>query len=128
MKELLQDRMTKELLEKSLTFESEIFDTGTNQTIKQKNINLPYDKETGSQMELKDFFEPDIDSPWYKMFFDDDGKFYDDVFFETAGDGVYYFGIGNPNSSESQYFLDKDGKEVIINIKNILPELLDGLV
>lgn len=128
MKELLQDRMTPELLEKSLTYESEIFDTGTNKTVTQKNTILPFDSETGLEMKVQDFFEPDIDSPWYKMFFDDDGEFYDDVFFETAGDGVYYFGIGNPNSSESQYFLDKDGKEVIINIKNILPELLDGLV
>jgi hypothetical protein len=128
MKELLQDRITPELLEKSLTFESDIFDTGTNKTVTQKNTILPFDSETGLEMKIEDFFEPDIDSPWYKMFFDDDGEFYDDVFFETAGDGVYYFGIGNPNSSESQYFLDKDGKEVIINIKNILPELLDGLV
>ena len=128
MKELVEDRMTPELLEKALTTEVNIYDSGTNQTIKQKNINLPYDKETGSQMELKDFFEPDIDSPWYETFFDDDGEFYSNVFFETAADGLYYIGIGNPNSSENEYFMNAQGQEIILNIGNVLPELLDGML
>ena len=79
-------------------------------------------------MELKDFFEPDIDSPWYETFFDDDGEFYSNVFFETAGDGLYYIGIGNPNSSENEYFMNAQGQEIILNIGNVLPELLDGML
>ena len=48
----------------------------------------------------------------------------EDVFLETAHDGMYYVGMGNNNDGTGEYFRDEDGNEILFNLKRIVPDLL----
>lgn len=127
VKELIETRMTPDLLTKAFTFEVEEEDPRTGNINKVQKTVFPFDSETGLEMKAEDFFEEKKDTPWYKTFFDEDGKLFDNIYLETAHDGLYYLTIGNPNDGDSVYFVDKEGKEVLFNLKTIIPDLISGL-
>ena len=127
VKDLIQTRMTPDLLTKAFTFEIEEEDPRTGNINKVQKTVFPFDSETGLEMKAEDFFEDEKDTPWYKTFFDEDGKLFDSIYLETAHDGLYYITIGNPNDGDSVYFVDKEGREVLFNLKAIIPDLISDL-
>lgn len=127
VKDLIQTRMTPELLTKAFTFNVEETDPRTGYVNKIQKTIFPYDSDADIEMKAEDFFENQKDTPWYKTFFDEDGKLFDSIYLETAHDGMYYITIGNPNDGDSVYFVDREGKEVLFNLKTIIPDLISGL-
>ena len=79
----------------------------------------PFTREDG-QLSVEDLFEREGKN----IFFDDDGRLMDNVFLETAADGIYYIGIGNNDAGTAEYLRDEDGKEILLNLKKIMPDLL----
>jgi len=127
VKDLIQTRMTPDLLTKAFTFDVEEIDHRTGYVNKIKKTFFPYDSDADIEMKAEDFFENEKDTPWYKTFFDEDGKLFDSIYLETAHDGLYYITIGNPNDGDSVYFVDREGKEVLFNLKAIIPDLISDL-
>ena len=119
VQEMLEDALTPELLEKAFTYEFETYSTGQNTTITETKKVLPV-TEIDGELSVTDLFEKEGKN----IFFDDDGKFLDSIFLETADDGMYYIGLGDPNSGTAEYFRDADGKEILFNLKKIIPDLL----
>tara|TARA_R100000742_G_C4279684_1_gene105316 strand:- start:7480 stop:9825 length:2346 start_codon:yes stop_codon:yes gene_type:complete len=119
VQEMLEDALTPELLEKAFTYEFETYSTGDNTTITETKKVLPV-TEIDGELSVTDLFEKEGKN----IFFDDDGKFLDSIFLETADDGMYYIGLGDPNSGTAEYFRDADGREVLFNLKKIIPDLL----
>ena len=119
VQEMLEDALTPELLEKAFTYEFETYSTGQNTTITETKKVLPV-TEIDGELSVTDLFEKEGKN----IFFDDDGKFLDSIFLETADDGMYYIGLGDPNAGTAEYFRDADGREVLFNLKKIIPDLL----
>jgi len=119
VQEMLEDALTPELLEKAFTYEFETYSTGQNTTITETKKVLPV-TEIDGELSVTDLFEKEGKN----IFFDDDGKFLDSIFLETADDGMYYIGVGDPNAGTAEYFRDADGREVLFNLKKIIPDLL----
>ena len=119
LQEILEDGLTPELLEKAFTYEFDVYDTATNQTVTQTKTILPYTREDG-ELSVEDLFEKEGKN----IFFDDDGKIMDSVFLETAADGIYYIGLGDNDAGTQDYLRDEEGNEIFFNLKKILPDLL----
>lgn len=119
VKEMMEEAMTPELLQKAFTYEFNVYDSAIGKTVKQKKTMLPYTEKDGV-LEVQDLFETSGKS----IFFDDDGKLFDNIFLETAHDGMYYIGIGDNNDGTGEYFRDETGKEILFNLKAIVPDLL----
>ena len=119
VQEMLEDALTPELLEKAFTYEFETYSTGQNTTITETKKVLPV-TEIDGELSVTDLFEKEGKN----IFFDDDGKFLDSIFLETADDGMYYIGLGDPNAGTAEYFRDADGRELLFNLKKIIPDLL----
>ena len=119
LQEMLEESLTPELLEKAFTYDFEVYDTATNSTVTQTKTILPFTREDG-QLSVEDLFEREGKN----IFFDDDGRLMDNVFLETAADGIYYIGIGNNDAGTAEYLRDEDGKEILLNLKKIMPDLL----
>lgn len=119
VKEMMEEAMTPELLEKAFTYNFNVYDSATGKTVKQKKTMLPYTEKDGV-LEIQDLFE----TKGKNIFFDDDGKLFDNIFLETAHDGMYYIGIGDNNDGTGEYFRDETGQEILFNLKAIVPDLL----
>jgi len=119
VKEMIEEGLTPELLEKALTYDYNIYDSATGKTVTETKTVLPFLEEEGV-LNPQDLFE----NIGNNILFDDDGKLMEDVFLETAHDGMYYVGMGNNNDGTGEYFRDEDGNEILFNLKRIVPDLL----
>lgn len=119
VKEMIEESLTPELLEKAFTYDFNVYDSATGKTIKETRVNVPY-TEIDGELKIQDLFEPEGKN----VLFDDDGKLMDDIFLETAHDGMYYIGLGDNNDGTGEYFRDASGKEILFNLKVIVPDLL----
>jgi len=120
VQEMIEEGLTAELLEEALTYDFNVYDTGTGKTITQTKTLLPYLEGEGGELKPQDLFE----SEGKNILFDDDGKLFENIFLETAHDGMYYIGMGNNNDGTGEYFRNKDGSEILFNLKRIVPDLL----
>lgn len=118
VKEMMEEAMTPDLLEKAFSYEFDVYDSASGKTIKQTKTVLPFTEE--GQLSVEDLFETEGKN----IFFDDDGKLFDNIFLETADDGLYYIGIGDNNSGTAEYFVDENGNDILFNLKKIVPDLL----
>lgn len=119
VQEMIEEGLTPELLEEALTYDFNVYDTATGKTVTQTKTVLPFVEEEGV-LKPQDLFENEGNN----ILFDDDGKLLEDLFLETAQDGMYYVGMGNNNDGTGEYFRDEDGNEILFNLKRIVPDLL----
>ena len=115
---MMEEAMTPDLLEKAFSYEFDVYDSASGKTIKQTKTVLPFTEE--GQLSVEDLFETEGNN----IFFDDDGKLFENIFLETANDGLYYIGIGDNNSGTAEYFVDENGNDILFNLKKIVPDLL----
>lgn len=120
VQEMIEEGLTAELLQEALTYDFNVYDSGSGKTVKQSKTLLPYLEGEGGELQPQDLFE----NIGNNILFDDDGKLMEDIFLETAQDGMYYVGMGNNNDGTGEYFRNKDGSEILFNLKRIVPDLL----